>query len=69
MFQTIQKCYSGLEVSGNKFIDEEENISHEEEEHFEILVADGDDNHAPVSNIQKLLMNSEFIEMQTDRGD
>ena len=57
----------GLEVLGNKVIDEEEDISHEEEENSEILVADGDDDHAPIINIYELLMNSEFIEIQTDR--
>ena len=59
----------GLEVLGNKVIDEEEDLSHEEEENSEILVADGDDNHAPTINIYELFMNSEFIEIQTDRDD
>ena len=58
----------GLEVSGNKIIDEED-ISHEQEENSEILVADGDDDHAPIINIYELLMNSEFIEIETDRDD
>ena len=43
----------GLEVLGNKVIDEGEDISHEEEEHSEILVVDGDDNHAPVINMSQ----------------
>ena len=51
----------GLEVSCNKVIDEED-ISHEQEENSEILVADGDDDHAPII---ELLMNSEFIEMNS----
>ena len=59
----------GLEVLGNKVIDEEEDLSHEEEENSEILVADGDDNHAPTINIYELFMSSEFIEIQTDRDD
>ena len=59
----------GLELLGNKIIDEEEDISHEEEENSEILVVDGDDDHAPIINIYELLMNSEFIEIQTDRDD
>ena len=42
----------GLEVLGNKVIDEGEDISHEEE-HSEILVVDGDDNHAPVINMSQ----------------
>ena len=54
---------------GNKVIDEEENISHEGEKNFVILVADGDDDHASIINIYELLMNSEFIEIQTDRDD
>ena len=58
-----------VEVLGNKVIDEEEDISHEEEENSEILVPDGDDDHTPVINIYELLMNSEFIEIQTDRDD
>ena len=41
----------GLEVLGNKVINEEEDISHEEEENPVILVVDSDDNHAPVINI------------------
>ena len=57
-----------LEVLGNKVIDEED-ISHEGEENSEILVADGDDDHAPLINIYELLMNSEFIKIQTDRDD
>ena len=36
---------------------------------LEILVADGDDDHAPIINISKLLMNSELMEIQTDRDD
>ena len=47
----------GLEVLGNKVIDEEENISHEKEENPEILVADGDDDHATIINIYELFMN------------
>ena len=43
-----------LEVLGNKDIDKKEDISHEEEENSEILVADSDD-------IYKLLTNCEFI--------
>ena len=67
----------GLEVLGNKdsissyilgIDDEEEDISHEEEETSEILIADGDEDHAPIINIYELLMNSEFIEIQTDRN-
>ena len=57
-----------LEVLGNKVIDEED-ISQEGEENSEILVADGDDDHAPLINIYELLMNSEFIKIQTDRDD
>ena len=45
-----------LEVLGNKVIDEEKDISHEEEENSEVLVVDGDDNHAPIVNIYKLLI-------------
>ena len=56
-----------LEVLGNKVIDEEEDISHEVEGNSEILVADGDDTHAPIININELRMNSEFMEIQTDR--
>ena len=52
-----------------KVINEERDISHEEVENSEILVTDGDDNHAPVINIYELLMNSEFVEIQTDRDD
>ena len=67
------KCHRqdgcGLEVLRNKVIDEEEDISHEEEENFEILVEDGDDDHPPIINIYELLMNNEFIEIQTDRDD
>ena len=59
--------YCGLEVLDNKVIDEEEDISHEE--NSQILVVDGDDDHAPISNIYELLMNSEFKETQTDRDD
>ena len=33
----------GLKVFGSKVINEEEDISHEEEENSEVLVADGDD--------------------------
>ena len=67
----------GLEVLGNKksissyilgIDEEEEDISHEEEENSEILVADGDEDHAPIINIYELFMNSEFIEIQTDRN-
>ena len=49
----------------NKVINEEEDISHKE--NSEILVANGDEDHAPIINIYELLMNSEFIEIQTDR--
>ena len=52
-----------------KVINEERDISHEEVENSEILVTDGDDNHEPVINIYELLMNSEFVEIQTDRDD
>ena len=52
-----------------KVINEERDISHEEVENSEILVTNGDDNHAPVINIYELLMNSEFVEIQTDRDD
>ena len=52
-----------------KVINEERDISHEEVENSEILVTDGYDNHAPVINIYELLMNSEFVEIQTDRDD
>ena len=58
----------GLEVLGNKVIAEEED-SLEEEENSEILVANGDDDHAPIINIYELIMNNEFIEIQTDRDD
>ena len=58
----------GLEVLGNKVIGEEENISHEERENSEILAAYGDDDHAPI-NICELLMDSEFIEIQTHRDN
>ena len=34
---------------------------------LQILVVDGDDDHAPTINIYELLINSEFIEIQTDR--
>ena len=57
----------GLEVLGNKVIDEEKDISHEEREISEIVVADGDYDHALIINIYELLMNSEFIKMQTDK--
>ena len=53
----------------NKVINEEKDIGHEGEENSEILVADGDDDHAAIINIYELLMNSEFIEIQTDRED
>ena len=59
----------GLEVLGNKIIDEEEDISHKEEENSEVLVADRDDEHAPIINIYKRLINSKFIEAQSDRSD
>ena len=52
----------GLEVLGDKVINEEE-------ENYEVLVADGDDDHASIINIYKLLTNSESIEIQTDRDD
>ena len=52
-----------------KVINEERDISHEEVENSEILITDGDDNHEPVINIYELLMNSEFVEIQTDRDD
>ena len=58
----------GLEVLGNKVIDEED-ISHGEEEHSQILVADGDDDHVPIIIIYELLMNIEFIETKIDRED
>ena len=51
---------------GNKIIGEEEG---EGDENSEILVADGDDDYAPIINNYELLMNSEFIEIQTDRDD
>ena len=54
---------------GNKVIDENKDFSHEEENSSEILVADGDDDHAPVITIYELFMNSEFIEIQTVRDD
>ena len=53
----------------NKVSNEEKDIGHEGEENSEILVADGDDDHAAIINIYELLMNSEFIEIQTDRED
>ena len=56
---TYDDC--GLEVLGNKLIDEKEATSHEEEEDLEILLAHGDDDHANIINIYELLMNSEFI--------
>ena len=40
----------GLEVLGNKVIDEKKDISHEEQESAEILVADSDDDHQPIMN-------------------
>ena len=51
----------------NKVVDEEKDISHEEEENSEIL--DGDDDHAPIINIYELLMTSDFIKIQTDIDD
>ena len=42
----------GNKVTDNKVTDEGEDISHEEE-HSEILVVDGDDNHAPVINMSQ----------------
>ena len=54
---------------GSKVINEEKDIGHEGEENSEILVADGDGDHAAIINIYELLMNSEFIEIQTDRED
>ena len=51
----------------DNIITNEEDISHEEEQNSEILVADGYDDHAPVINIYELLMNNEFMEIQTDR--
>ena len=51
---------------GNKIIGEEED---EGDENSEILVADDDDDYAPIINNYELLMNSEFIEIQTDRDD
>ena len=39
-----------LEVLGNKVINVEEDISHEEEENSEILVADSNDDHSPGTN-------------------
>ena len=59
----------GLEVLGNKVINEEEEINHEEGVNSEILVADSDDDHAPIINMYELLMNSELIEVQTKRDD
>ena len=53
----------------NKVSNEEKDIGLEGEENSEILVADGDDDHAAIINIYELLMNSEFIEIQTDRED
>ena len=58
----------GLAVLGNKVIDEQEDIKHDEE-NSEILVADGDEGHAPIIYIYGLLMNNEFIEIQTDKND
>ena len=43
-------------------------MRHEEEINSETLVVDGDDDHAPEVNIYELLMNREFVEMQTDRN-
>ena len=40
-----------------------------DEENSEILVADGDEGHAPIIYIYGLLMNNEFIEIQTDKND
>ena len=40
-----------LEVLSNKVIDEEKDISHEEEEKSDILVAHGDEDHATIINI------------------
>ena len=54
---------------GKKAIDEEEEIFNGGEENFEISLADGDDDHAPIINIYERLMNSGFIEIQTDRDD
>ena len=50
---------------GNKVVDEEKDLSHEEEENSEILVlvADGDDDHAPIINMYELLMTSDFIKI------
>ena len=59
----------GLEVMCNKVTDGEKNISHEGEKNCEILVADGDDDHPPIINIYELLMDSEFIEIQTEKDD
>ena len=56
--------YCGLEVLGNEVINEEEDISSSE-----ILVADGDGDLAPLTNIYELLMNSEFTEIQIDSDD
>ena len=53
----------------NKVTDGEKNISHEGEKNCEILVADGDDDHPPIINIYELLMDSEFIEIQTEKDD
>ena len=58
-----------LEVLGNTVFDEEEDICLKGEENSEILVAVGDNDHVPIINIYELLMNSEFIEIQTDRDD
>ena len=52
---------------GNKVIDKEDDVSYEEEENSEILVAGGDDDPVPAINIYELFMNSEFIQIQTDR--
>ena len=46
-----------------KVIDEEEDISDEEEKNSEILVADGDNDHPPIIDIYELLMNREFIDI------
>ena len=52
-----------LKVLGNEVISEDEDINHEEEKDSEILVVDGDNDHAPVINIYELHMNSEFTEI------
>ena len=65
----VCKQYGIYYIDVYLFIDEEEDISYEEEENPEILVADGDDNHATIINIYELLTNSEFTEIQTDREE